>query len=290
MSHHHAHHHQSGIGRAAVLNLVFAICEWTAGFLFNSTALLSDAVHDTGDVLALLISAWVEKVSKKQPTIAYSYGFGRLNLLAAIVNSVLLLVGTVLIVSEAIPRLLEPEPVNSLGMFVMSILGIGVNLWAVIGLKNSKNILNRSVMLHLAEDLLGWIAVFVTSIVIYFTGWYILDPLASIGIACFIIYNACRNLFQSYQLVMMKTSNLEERSHLAEAIEQLPEVIGLYDLHYWSLDGEHQILTAKVLVTEKADRIQLRQTIHQLCQPLHIACSTIEFVINNDSHQDIDTL
>lgn len=278
MTHHHSHHARISIRFVALLNLLFAVIEFVAGWLFHSTALLSDAVHDTGDAFTLLFSALVEKLSKKKATDSYSYGFRRLNLITAIFNSMLLLLGTVLIAREAIFRLLNPEPVNSAGMFIMSLLGITVNLYAVLGLKGSKNILNRSVILHLAEDLLGWVAVFITSIIIYLTGWYILDPIASLGIACFILISAGRNLYQSYGMIMMMTSDLGERSGLVQAISQLAGVITVYDVHYWTLDGEAQIFTAKVLVAKGENPQLLRQAINQELSPYHITCSTIEFI------------
>ena len=283
-----AHHHQhktSPVGLAALLNLVFAVSEFIAGLAFNSTALLSDAVHDLGDVLVLFLSALIEKLSHKKPTQIYTYGFGRLSLMAAVFNSVILLTGLIFVIGQAVSRLFNPEPVSSLGMFIMSILGIGVNLWAVLKMKGQKTILERSVLLHLAEDLLGWVAVFLTSIVIYLTGWYILDPIISLGIAAFIAVNVIRNLSQSYRMVMMGTSNPEDFEKISQEILGLDGVLGLTDSHYWSIDGEKQIFTAKVRVATTTDTDRLRQRIDKVLEPYTIACSTIEFI----SHQSPDT-
>lgn len=282
MKHDHTHAPKDAIGLAAVLNLCFAVSEFIAGFLFRSTALLSDAVHDTGDVLALVLSAIMNRLSRKNPTQAYSYGFGRLSLLTAVLNSAVLLLGAGFVVKEAWIKLIQPEPVNSLGMFLMSILGIIANFYAVTGFKGNKNILSRSVMLHLIEDLLGWLAVFVCSIIIYFTGWYILDPVLSLGIALFITVNAVRNLKQSCQMVMMRTSDLGELAELSGAITELAGVTKIFDVHYWSLDGEHQILTAKVELEAGSNQLMIREQITKLSAPYAVVCSTIEFIKEED--------
>ncbi len=274
------HHHttKSSIGFVALLNLIFAISEFLAGFAFNSTALLSDAVHDLGDAFVLILSAVMKKVSQKKPTVNYSYGFGRLNLLTALLNSLILLLGTLFVVREAISKIQAPEPVNSSGMFLMAILGVAINLWAVLRMKGSKNILDRSVMLHLAEDLLGWLAVLVTSIIIHVTNWYILDPLVSLVIALFIFSRVLKNLYQVYQIMMIRTSSSEEMSKLSQAITGLDGVLEMSDSHYWSLDGQTQIFTAKLVIKSDTDTIALRQAIDDLLAPYQIACSTIEFL------------
>ena len=201
MAHHHnhGHHHATGnIKVAFFLNLSFTIIELIGGFYTNSLAIMSDAVHDLGDSLSLGLSWYFQKVSNKKATTNFSYGFARFSLLGAIINSVVLTVGSIFIISEAIPRIISPEVSDAVGMMWFAILGIIVNGVAVLRLKRGTSINERVVALHLLEDVLGWVAVLIASIVMQFWDLPILDPILSLLIAAYVLFNVFKNIKESF--------------------------------------------------------------------------------------------
>jgi len=256
-------HHQAGVHVhpitknlkvAFFLNLSFTIIEIIGGLMTNSIAILSDAIHDLGDTLAIGAAYYFEKLSDKKRDNQFSYGYRRLSTLAALLNVVILTTGSVVIITQTIPRLLAPEEVNGLGMIGFAVLGVIMNGIAVLRLRsNSKSLNQRTVMLHLLEDVLGWGAVLVASIIIYFTNWYILDPILSMLIAGYILFNALKNLKSIMHIFLQAIPNdvnVHEIQNLALKIEGVREV---NDLHVWSLDGEFNIASLHVFYVTEFD-------------------------------------
>ncbi len=246
--HSHAHPH-SGNGNISVaffLNLGFTIVELVGGLFTNSIAIISDAVHDFGDSLSLGLAWYFQRLSKKGSTKQYTYGYKRFSLLGAIINSVVLVVGSVYILLEAIPRLRAPQETNAAGMLLLAVIGILVNGAAVLRTRKARSINERVVSLHLLEDVLGWAAVLVGSIVMHFTGWTIIDPLLSIIIACFVLFNVFKNIRQVLPILLQGTPADVDREHIIRALQGLDQVGGIHDLHIWSLDEEYNVLTVHV--------------------------------------------
>ena len=175
---------------AFLLNSSFAIIEVFFGLAFNSSAVLADAVHDTGDALAIGLSTLLEKISNKKEDSRYTLGYKRYSLLGAILTSIILITGSLLVLWENVPKIFAPEPVDYNGMLVLGIVAILVNLAAskVVSHGHSHN--ESILSLHFLEDILGWLAVILVSIVLRFTDWYFLDPLLSLLIAVFILSQA----------------------------------------------------------------------------------------------------
>jgi len=195
MEHKHEHSLKSkNIRFAFFANFFFTILEIVGGLLTNSVAILSDALHDLGDTVSLGLAWYFERVAKKKADQRFSFGYARFSLLGALVNSFVLLGGSVFILSKAIPRLLQPQEVHETGMLFLSVIGIAVNGVAVLRLKKGQSLNEKVVSWHLLEDVLGWIAVFVVSLLLLFFDLPILDPLLSIGITLFVLYNVVKNL------------------------------------------------------------------------------------------------
>lgn len=165
---------------AFFLNLGFTILEIIGGLWTNSLAVLSDALHDLGDSLALGLAWYLERYSQRASDKVYSYGYGRFSLLGALINSVILIGGSLYILSEAVPRILAPEATNAPGMLFLALVGIAVNGLALFRLKGSQSLNVQMVTWHFLEDALGWVAVLLVSLILLFTNAYILDPILSI--------------------------------------------------------------------------------------------------------------
>ena len=251
MGHNHEHTHnviQKNIKVAFFLNIGFSIAEIIGGFLTNSMAILADALHDFGDSFSLGLSWYFARISDKQPSKTFSYGYKRFSLLAALINGIVLLVGSLLILSEAIPRLIHPEHSNAKGMFVFAIFGILVNGLAVWRLKSGKTMNERVVTWHLLEDVLGWVAVLIVSVVMIFKDIHILDPILSVLITLYILWNVVKNLKKTVSLFLQGVPQEVPISTVEEELQKLNNVHKVHHTHIWSQDGEHNILTTHIIV------------------------------------------
>jgi cobalt-zinc-cadmium efflux system protein len=277
--HHHDHDDASSIKTAFFLNFAFALVEVVGGLLTNSIAILSDALHDLGDSLALALAWYLQKVSDKRRDRRFTYGYRRFSLLGALINSIILIIGSIFIVTMALPRLIAPQPTVTLGMMALAVIGIIVNGAAVLRLKKGHSQNVKVVSLHMLEDVLGWAAVLIGAIGIYFTGWYWIDPLLSLGIAVYILLNACRNLRTAANILLQGIPEGLDLTAIEKRLGAIAGVCSFHDLHLWSLDGEHTILTVHLVlngpVTQEAGR-RIKQDTSAAMHELGIGHCTIE--------------
>jgi cobalt-zinc-cadmium efflux system protein len=278
-SHGHHHHGEANISFAFWLNTAFAIIELVGGYLTNSVAIMSDALHDFGDSFSLGISWYFQRVSKKQRDEKYSYGYKRFSLLGAFVNSLVLTVGSVIIIEESVRRVLSPEQPNADGMIWLAVLGIGANGLAMLRLKKGKSINERVVYLHFIEDVLGWVAVLIGAFVMKFFTVPILDPILSIAIAAYILLNVYRNIKESLKIVLQAAPENVSEQKIKEALAKYPEVLSVHDIHIWTMDGEYNVLSMHIVVSpEKSigDLESLKAKIKHAMEHLDISHTTIE--------------
>ena len=278
-SHHHIHDTSSSIKVAFFLNLSFTILEIFGGFWTNSLAILSDAVHDLGDSLSLGLAWYLERVASKEGDHIYSYGYRRFSLLGALINTLVLIAGSLFVLSEAIPRLLNPEPSNAQGMILFAVTGILVNGTAVLRLRKGKSLNAQVVAWHLLEDVLGWVAVLVVSIILLVWEINILDPILSILITLYVLYNVIRNLRKTLRLFLQSVPDNLELAAIESRIRQVENVLDTHHTHIWSLDGQHHVLTTHVVVEESASKEQMlciKEDIRQLILELDISHVTVE--------------
>lgn len=267
------------IATAFWLNFSFTLIELVGGWLTNSVAILADAVHDLGDSLAIGFAWLAAVVASKGATQAYSYGYRRWSLLSALVSGLVLLLGSVWVLVLAVPRLLEPVQPHAPGMIALAVLGVLVNGAAVWRLKTGKTQNEQVLSWHLLEDVLGWAVVLLGSILIYFTGWALLDPLLSIGFTLFILLNVWRSLKKTIQLFLQVAPDLTLQADITQALTALPFVSGQHHLHLWSLDGEQHVLTVHLTLREACDSAQMtlfKQQISQALVPFNLSHTTVE--------------
>ncbi|MHB9293290.1 cobalt-zinc-cadmium efflux system protein [Hollandina sp. SP2] len=279
----HSHSHGSdakNIGIAFFLNFSFTVLELAGGLFTNGIAIISDAVHDFGDSLSLGLSWYFQRLAKKGSNAKYSYGYKRFSLLGAIINSVVLVVGSIFIVTEAIPRIIAPQETNAKGMFILAIIGIMVNGAAVFRMKKGRSINERVVSLHLLEDVLGWIAVLIASAIIYFFNFTIIDPILSISIAVFVLINVFKNIRQTLRIILQGTPQAIEMDHITERLKEIQNVENVHDLHIWSLDDEYNVLTVHVTLKEAlpmSGLAELKNQIRSMLKDEEVRHATIEF-------------
>jgi cobalt-zinc-cadmium efflux system protein len=277
---HRRHHEEGNIGWAFFLNFSFTIIEVIGGIWTNSLAILSDALHDLGDSLALGLAWYFQRLSKKDRDQRFSYGYGRFSLLGALINSTILVVGSVVILAHAIPEILQPEPTNSLGMMWLAVLGVIVNSLAVFNLKKGKSLNEKVVRLHLLEDVFGWIAVLIGAAIIYFTHWYFIDALLSIGIAGWILWNAWKNLRHSLKIFLQSIPDTVDLKSIHNTLLAHPAIRDVHDCHIWTMDGEYNILSIHLIIDENStlsEQAVIKKEAKHMLKDENIDHITIEF-------------
>jgi len=281
LAHHHDHQHnkQKNIRTAFFLNLSFTLIEIIGGLWTNSMAILSDAVHDLGDSISLGGAWYLERYASKKPDEKYSFGYARFSLLAALLNSLILVVGSVLILLRSIPRILHPQEVNPQGMLVFAILGILINGAAVLKMKGGTSLNEKVVSWHLLEDVLGWMVVLIGSIFLMFFDVPVVDPILSVMITAYVLFNVLRNLKQIMHILLQ---GVPEKFSISEIEKELEENIGAVSVHHthlWSLEGDKILLSTHVVVPDELERediAKMKQAMRDLLEQKGIEHITIE--------------
>jgi cobalt-zinc-cadmium efflux system protein len=281
MSHSHPHSRDSdsGLKLAFLLNLGFAVFEVFGGIWINSLAILSDALHDFTDSLSLGLSWYLARYSQKQSADRYSYGYRRFSLLGALINVVVLIAGSLLILSEAIPRLGRPERPSAQGMLLFGIVGILVNGLAALRLRGGRTANARVATWHLLEDVLGWAAVLGVSVVLRLRDLPILDPILSILVTAYVFYNAIAKFRQTLSLFLQAVPEEISVDQIERGLLAIDGVESVHHTHVWSLDGEHHVLTTHVMVNEDRSRdevCQIKNRLGALTAGLNIEHTTVE--------------
>ena len=285
MGDHHHHNAAGNIKVAFFLNLTFTIVEIFGGLMTNSVAILSDALHDLGDSLGLGLAWFLQNYSQKKRDKRYSYGYARFSLLSAFVNGVVLIMGSIFILLEAIPRLWQPVQPDTGGMIVLAILGVLFNGAAVLKLKGGHTQNEKMVTWHLLEDVMGWIAVLIGAIVMRYFDVPILDALISVAFTLFILYNVARNVLKTARIFLQAQPDHVDIEAINQGIENIQMVKSAHDFHLWSMDGEQVVLTVHVVVDDdcsKEDIKKIKQDIRNLGHTNKIDHITIEIEFESE--------
>jgi len=293
-SHSHESHHHGNSGNIAVaffLNFGFTLLEIVGGLLTNSVAILSDAVHDLGDSISLGIAWYFDRFSRRKSDEHYTYGYARFSLIGALVNGVVLISGSLFVLSEAIPRLFKPESVNPSGMIVLAIIGIMVNGAAVLRLKKGQTLNEKVVSWHLLEDVLGWVAVLISGILLYFFNIPIIDPLLSIGITLFVIVNVFKRLKEVFRIFLQGTPLDVDIPELERLILEVSGIKAIHHTHVWTIDGIRHLFSSHIVIEmnfEWAQIKQIKQSVIQLLEDHDIHHVTLEIETVDDQCDDPD--
>ncbi|MXY93456.1 MAG: cation transporter [Caldilineaceae bacterium SB0670_bin_27] len=286
---HHLYHHHHGdsnnLRTAFLLNLGFTVVEIIGAYLTNSVAILSDALHDLGDSIALGMAWGLEKHAVKEAPARYSYGYGRLSLLAAFINAAVLIAGGLFVLAEVIPRLLNPEVTNAPGMILLALGGIAVNGAAVWRLQGGGTMNAKVAMWHLLEDVLGWVAVLIVGITLLFVDLYILDSILSLLITLYILYSVIGHLKKTAELFLQAAPEGVDLSHLDQRLRNISAVKDCHHTHLWSLDGDHHVLSTHLVVNHSADQDEIRdikKRAREVLDGLHLTHITIEIEYPGD--------
>jgi len=282
MAHEHPHHEPPAGNRVGVafwLNLTFALLEVAGGLWTNSIAVLSDALHDFGDSIALGLTWHFARVSERRGDETFTFGYRRFSLLGALSMSFVLFAGGFVVLSRAIERLLAPEPSNAGGMIGLAVAGIVINGIAALRTHGGRSLSERVVTWHFIEDVLGWLAVLAVGIVMSFTEIAILDPVLSILITLYVLWNVGRRLKDTLVILLQGAPRGMTVAQVEEVIRETPGVCDVHHTHIWTQDGERHVLTTHVVAergTTLAETETLRRRIRDSLGPMGILHATIE--------------
>lgn len=248
--HDHAHHAHAPVRLrlAFALNLAFTLVEILGAWWTHSVSVLGGALHDLGDSLVLGAAWYLQHVAARGRDERYSYGYGRYSMLGGWSASIVLGVGSIVIIAITLPRFMEPVEVHPQGMMIIAGFGLLMNLVAMLTLRSEGSLNERSARLHLLEDVLGWAAVLVGGTILRSTGLTWIDPLLSIGIAGFILFNAFRMLREGTGILMQRLPGGIDMEAVRTRLLELPHVSGVHDQHAWTLDGHYTVLTVHLVV------------------------------------------
>lgn len=259
---------------AFILNLAFSIFELIGGFITGSFAITSDALHDFGDAIGIGSSFFLENTSTKKPNEKYTYGYARFSVLGGVITTFILLIGSVVVIYNAVLRIINPVTIQYNKMIIFAVVGLLVNALATYFTHGGNSINQKAVNLHMLEDVLGWLIVLIGAVIMRFTNFYILDPILSIIVALFIIVNCLKNSKSILEIFLIKTPKNIAIKELIAHLTSIEGIIEVHHLHVWSLDGETNCATLHVVVNEYKEEI--KNTVKEELAEHGITHSTIE--------------
>lgn len=286
-THHHDHHSEAAgnILVAFILNFTFMLVELVGGIITNSIAILSDALHDLGDCISLAIDWGLEKKATKKPDKKYSYGYKRFSLLGSVFLCGVLTVSSIFVLVEAVKRLTSPQAVDAKGMLWLAIAGVVINGIAAIRMTRGHSLNQEAVFLHMMEDVLGWLGVLVVSIVMMFVELPILDPILSILISCWVLYNVYKNIRATFVIFLQAIPDGVDTIQLKADLEAIDGIESIHDLHVWTQDGETHVMTLHA-ITQATDYPSIKNKIIEVAKGYHIDHTTIEYEHPGDPCDD----
>lgn len=286
MSHNHHHHSASkNLGLAFFLNLAFTILELVGGYWVNSVAIISDAIHDLGDSISLGFSWLMERKAKSAPTKRFSFGYRRFSLLGALINSIILILGSVFVIKEAIDRLISPEIPDAKGMLIFAVFGVAVNGYAAWKLSGGKTLNEKVITWHLLEDVLGWVAVLIASIAIYFWEIPLLDPILSLAITAFILWNVIKRLKETILIFLQSQPAEIDRKKVEKELLEIAGICSVHHTHIWSLDGERHVFSTHLKLKKETvleEIATIKREVKKRLEKFHFEHITLETELEGD--------
>ncbi len=278
---------------ATLLNLSITIAEIAGGLISNSLALISDALHNLGDTFAVFIAYVAHLISKRDYTDKKTYGYKRIEIIAALFNAIILIVIIVFLFLEAIKRISDPEPVKGLVMLLVALIGLLANLYSVLLLRmeSDKNINIKTAYLHLLGDTFSSVAVIIGAGAIYFFQVYWIDPVITILVGLYLLRGTYLILKRVVDILMQGAPGDLDLNEVKITVEQLPDVDNIHHIHAWSLNDReihfecHIDLSRDARISETSELIKKISDI--LVNKFHINHVTIQCEFNSCDNKNM---
>ena len=281
----HQHHpvNEKNLIAVTLLNLVITIVEIAGGILSGSLALLSDAIHNLSDAFSTFIAYLATIIGRREANQKKTFGYKRMEILAAVLNAVILIVMSVFLLIEAYERLNEPRTINSMVMLIVAMIGLLANLYALVILKREahKNINVRAAYVHLIGDSLSSVVVIIGGVLIQIYKIYWVDPLITLLISIYIIREAFVILKEAVNILMQSAPENLDLSKVKKLVEQIPDVYNIHHLHAWMLTDREIHLEAHVELKNDLKLSEVKTTQSEIEKVLqrdfHIGHITLQF-------------
>ncbi|MFC7392050.1 cation diffusion facilitator family transporter [Scopulibacillus cellulosilyticus] len=286
----HSHAPAGKMQKAFWLTILILLAEVIGGVISHSLALLSDAGHVVTDLGAIGLSWFALKQAEKPADKTRTFGYHRAGILAAFINGIALIVITVVILWEAYRRFQTPHPIHSTWMFVGAGVGLIINLYLGLGMRKEENLNVKSAVLHILGDAAASAGVIVGGIILYFTGWYDIDPLLSVGIAVLIAFSAWRIVRQTIGILMEGTPENVDLNQVIAAIRSVSEIKNVHDLHVWSITSGKNALSCHIVLDGNLTVSESQKIIREAEDKLkdqNIDHTTIQIEDTNHPHKDL---
>lgn len=265
---------------AFLLNLLFTFVEIAGSVLTGSVTILSDAIHDFGDCIALGMAWRMEKISKRPANERYQFGYRRFSVVAGLINNMILLMGGVILIVTSVQRFFDPHPINGKGMLIFAVFGIVINGIAMLLTARGKSINERTISMHMLEDVLTWVAVLAVGAVMCFYNLPVLDSVLSIGMTFVIFVGVLRNLKKIFGIITLRSPlSVQEYRKLQEALTERNTVGVLEDLRIYSMDGEDKNAEVSLVLYEEVsaeDLMQLDGQTRRCCKAFGISRTVVQ--------------
>ena len=243
---------------AFLLNLAFSVMEFIGGIFTGSVAIISDSIHDIGDAASIGIAYFLERKSKKKPDEKYTYGYIRYSILGSLITTLILIIGSSFVIYNSVLRILNPVEINYDGMILFAVFGVIVNFLAATFTREGDSLNQKSVNLHMLEDVLGWVVVLIGAIIMKFTDISLIDPILSIGVAAFILISALKTLKEIVDIFLEKTPDGVNLEEIKEHIISIDEVLDVHHIHIRSIDGYRNYATMHVVFEGKLPEVKAK--------------------------------
>ena len=297
-SHSHSHSHDHGhthtpaitaLSRAFIigiaLNVAYVLAEGIAGLWFHSLGLLSDAGHNLTDVASLVLALVAFKLAGVTANRRYTYGYKKSTILISLLNALALGVVVVFIIIESVQKIIHPQPVQGQVISIVAAIGVVINgFTAYLFMKDQKKDLNvKGAYLHMLADTLVSVGVVVSGIVIYFTGWYVIDPVIGLVVAIVIVFASWELLRDSLRLALDGVPTQIDVEKVQKLMEQHDGVKEIHHLHIWAISTTQNALTAHILVDDIAGMEHTKEQLKAKLSEMGITHATLEFE-TSESH------
>lgn len=274
-----------------VLNFIFTIFEFIGGILTNSVALMSDAVHDLGDSVSIGVAIYLEKKSKQAKDFKYTFGYYRFSLLGGLITSIILIIGSTIIIIEAFKRLINPETIDTSLMIYFAVIGVVVNGAAALIASKGKSANEKVISLHLFEDVFGWVALLIGAIIMNIFDIQILDSILSILFTLFIVYHVFRSLKGIMEVFLEKAPKGFSIDQIKEELLKEENVRDIHHIHLWSIEGNIPIMTFHARLSHKVtieETVSITKNLKARLHELEILHSTIQIEFFDNQCDDLD--
>lgn len=280
MHHHHHHaHNKQALFVSFIIISAFVVVEFVGGILTNSLALLSDAGHMFSDAISLGVGLIAIKIGEQFTSENKTFGYKRIEVLAALFNGLLLILISIAIMWEALHRFSEPHIVASKGMLIIAVIGALVNIGVLILLKDAHhhgNINMQAAFLHVVGDLLGSVGAIIASLLIMFFGWTLADPIASVIVAFLIIKSGFSVTYDAVHILMEGKPIELDMEKVRKRLLQIPGVVAIHDFHAWCITSDFPSFTCHLVISTNNHDEVLKEALRELHDTFHIEHATVQ--------------